>query len=402
MTDGKGWPTVRFGDVIDVRYGKALSRANRREGSFPVYGSNGVVGWHDEALTSGPTVIIGRKGSSGAVNVSAVPCWPIDTAYYVDDPGPFHWEFLEHLLVSLRLDELDRSTAIPSLGREQLYDIEVPLPSLKEQAFLAQQLVQLAGHRLRVSNHLAAARRTIELLRQAVLAAACSGRLTADWRSDGSGDADDLPADWQVLELKEFATRVTKGTTPTTYGHKFTDSGVSFVKVENLMDGRIDRDSIRSFIADETHRLQGRSILEPGDILFSIAGTIGRTAVVRQVDLPANTNQALAIIRGASHVVIPEYLVLALQGATQNAAAAASRGSSMNNISLADVKRFEVAVPLVGEQEEIVRRVRALTEGAEAVSRAITAAERGNERVGQAALARALGDASHWDGSSQW
>jgi len=174
-------------------------------------------------------------------------------------------------------------------------------------------------------SHLGAARKAVLRFRNVVFAAGCSGRLTADWRTDDAESIAELPNGWKRITLGEIALTVTKGTTPTSYGHSFTDSGIGFIKVENLRDGRIDRESIRSFIAEATHQAQARSILQEGDILFSIAGTIGRTAIVHRDDLPANTNQALAIIRGTSRVVIPEYLVIALQGALRAVAADAAR-----------------------------------------------------------------------------
>ena len=113
---------VRLGDAVDVKYGKALSAPNRRRGDVPVFGSNGIVGWHDTAITAAPVIVIGRKGSVGEVKLSDVPCWPIDTTYFIDDPGPFKMEFLDQLLRSLSLAQMDQSTAIPGLSRDRLYD----------------------------------------------------------------------------------------------------------------------------------------------------------------------------------------------------------------------------------------------------------------------------------------
>src|ERR1700740_1829915 len=107
----------------------------------------------------------------------------------------------------------------------------------------------------------------------------------------------ELPDGWAETEVGECATRITKGATPTTYGFHYQQSGIPFVRVENLANGRIERSSIRTFIDDRANEMLKRSQLEPGDILFSIAGTIGRSALVKSSDFPANTNQALAIIR---------------------------------------------------------------------------------------------------------
>ena len=71
------------GEFAPFTYGKGLPAGKRNlSGHFAVFGSNGIVGWHDTALTDGPTVVIGRKGTVGAVHYWPDPCWPIDTTYY--------------------------------------------------------------------------------------------------------------------------------------------------------------------------------------------------------------------------------------------------------------------------------------------------------------------------------
>jgi type I restriction enzyme S subunit len=77
------WPEVTLGDIISLQYGRSLPDKSRRPGYIPVYGSNGVVGWHDEALVPTGGIIVGRKGTAGSVTVSPDPFWPIDTTYFV-------------------------------------------------------------------------------------------------------------------------------------------------------------------------------------------------------------------------------------------------------------------------------------------------------------------------------
>ena len=79
----EGWQWVRIEEVCEFSYGSGLPTHLRQEGMIPVYGSNGIVGYHDQAITTGPTIIIGRKGSIGEVHFSLTPCWPIDTTYFI-------------------------------------------------------------------------------------------------------------------------------------------------------------------------------------------------------------------------------------------------------------------------------------------------------------------------------
>jgi len=108
---------------------------------------------------------------------------------------------------------------------------------------------------------------------------------------------DGVPKGWSRISLKKLSKRITKGTTPTTLKKEYTDKGVNFIKVESIDDdGNIIYDKI-SHIDQETNQLLKRSIIEENDILFTIAGTLGRVAKADKSILPANTNQAVAIIR---------------------------------------------------------------------------------------------------------
>ena len=103
--------------------------------------------------------------------------------------------------------------------------------------------------------------------------------------------------EWKNFFLGEQCEKITKGTTPTSVGGGFVDRGINFVKVESMTDnGFIDTDKL-SAVDSKTDELLSRSRLVKGDILFSIAGTIGRCCLVPEKILPANTNQAVAIIR---------------------------------------------------------------------------------------------------------
>jgi len=184
---------------------------------------------------------------------------------------------------------------------------------------------------------------------------------TTSTKKLNNGITNGTPEGWTRCPLKKIALRITKGATPTSYGFMYQGEGIRFVKVENLNNGRIDHKSIKHFISEEANLNQRRSVLLVGDILFSIAGTIGRTCLVREEDLPANTNQALAIIRGTSDILLPYFLQLQLQSQISSRQASnQARGGSMNNISLEDVGNIEIWVPPLTEQKRIVAKLEGL------------------------------------------
>jgi type I restriction enzyme, S subunit len=121
----EGWQRKQLGDVIELKYGKALKESDRIEGPFPVYGSSGIVGTHNEALVKGPAIIVGRKGNVGSVYWSEKDCYPIDTVYFIEsDQCSF---FLFHNLQHQNFISSD--AAVPGLNRKYAYSLPIILPS---------------------------------------------------------------------------------------------------------------------------------------------------------------------------------------------------------------------------------------------------------------------------------
>lgn len=165
---------------------------------------------------------------------------------------------------------------------------------------------------------------------------------------------------WQTKKLGEVCDRITKGGTPTTYGYSFTDSGVNFLKIENISNGKVDLKSIKNFISEEAHQFQKKSILEVNDLLFSIAGTIGEICLIKKEYLPANTNQALAILRGYDKLLNPQFLTFQLNSSISQYVKLKARGGAMNNISLEDLKNVELVIPPLETQNAIVSKIEEL------------------------------------------
>ena len=121
----EGWEVSKLGDCIEFLYGKALKKKVRIPGLFPVYGSSGIVGYHERALVEEPGIIVGRKGNVGSIFRSNMPFYPIDTVYFVR--SDLSQNFLFHALETMSF--LNNDTAVPGLNRNQAYGLEVLLPT---------------------------------------------------------------------------------------------------------------------------------------------------------------------------------------------------------------------------------------------------------------------------------
>ena len=156
------------------------------------------------------------------------------------------------------------------------------------------------------------------------------------------------------VQLSEIAELITKGTTPTTLGYEFQEEGVNFLKIECFDEKGGLVESKATHISNECHERLKRSQLKSGDILFSIAGVIGRVASVTEDMLPANTNQALAIIRISDEQVYLPYVKLILTSPIViGQFERKKQGVAQLNLSLKDINELSIPLPSKKKQIEI-------------------------------------------------
>ena len=189
----QGWRRTKIGSILEFQYGKGLKASERLdEGPVPVFGSNGIVGFTDEPLTDRPAIIVGRKGSAGALNLCDGPSWTTDVAYFVEAPSFLDLRFMLNALAALDLDKLGKGVK-PGLSRSEAYDQIIALPPLAEQRRIVAKVDELMA----LCDRLEAARQTREATRDKLTAASLA-RLNAPdpetFQADARFALDALPA----------------------------------------------------------------------------------------------------------------------------------------------------------------------------------------------------------------
>ncbi len=135
------WPIKKLGEVIEINYGKGLPKENRIDsGKYFAYGSNGPVYGTDKSLTKSETIVIGRKGTAGALYFISDPCWPIDTTFFAKPKSDVSLKFIYYLLRTKRLPRLAIVTGVPGINRTTLANINVQLPPLTTQKQIVERL----------------------------------------------------------------------------------------------------------------------------------------------------------------------------------------------------------------------------------------------------------------------
>lgn len=163
----------------------------------------------------------------------------------------------------------------------------------------------------------------------------------------------EIPQEWEVKEIACISNLITKGTTPMTYGYNFENTGVNFIKAENINNmGKIDISNLLK-ISKECHDKLNRSKIYENDLLLSIAGTLGKTSIANSEIIPANTNQAIAIIR-LNNSVFTKYINYQMNSNMfKKYINKISTTGAQPNLSLKQVSDFEIPIPPLPEQKKI-------------------------------------------------
>ena len=118
------WKEYRLGDLLNFRRGHDLPKSEMIAGDIPVAGSNGVIGFHNEATPISPCITIGRSGNVGTPNFYE-KCWAHNTVLYIDDFKENNPEFLFYLLKTIPLKSFGGGSAVPTLNRNHIHPIVV-------------------------------------------------------------------------------------------------------------------------------------------------------------------------------------------------------------------------------------------------------------------------------------
>ena len=180
------------------------------------------------------------------------------------------------------------------------------------------------------------------------------------FKGDDNSYYQDLPSNWIKIRLSTISEIITKGTTPRGGKVAYSQSGIGFLRAENIAGyDKLDLSNL-NYIDEESHNnYLKRSILKENDILITIAGTLGRTAIVTQQALPLNTNQAVAIIRLVNNRLINvKYLVYALNSPIiKSDLLAKSVDMAIPNLSLENIADCNISLPPLAEQKRIVDEI---------------------------------------------
>lgn len=319
-----------FRNLILLEYGKPLPDNLRSEnGLYPVYGANGVKDRSNEYLYDCPTLIIGRKGSAGEINLSEDKFWPLDVTYFVKfDVKILDLHYLYYLLRKQNLPLLAKGVK-PGLNREDVYNISVAIPSLDQQKRIAerldkvQELIALQKEQLKKLDDLIKSR-FIDLF----------------------GDPITNSKKFKIDTLNNICD-VRDGTHASP---EYVLKGYPLITSKNIINGEISLEEVNFITKLDFDNINKRSKVDVGDILLPMIGTIGNPALVEQEPNYAIKNMALIKFWPQSRCSNLYILYLLRSSFLDNIIKNQQRGGTQKFLALKTIRGLQIPIPPISSQ----------------------------------------------------
>lgn len=337
----ENWTHTVFDDFATLKRGKDLTRDQFREGSVPVAGSNGVIGFHDTANVKGPGITVGRSGSVGRVTFFIQDFWAHNTALFVTDLHGNDARFAAYFLDFLKLGRFGSGASVPTLDRNSFRLMPVIVPPVAEQSNIA-NVLSLVQRTIEQQERLIA--QTTELKKALLHKLFTQGLRGEPQKQTEIGP---VPQSWGIVRLEQVA-EIERGK----FSHRprndarFYGGQTPFVQTGDVSscDGRI-----REF--SQTLNEEGlliSKLFPAGTILITIAANIGFSGILEFDSACPDSLIGLTANQRIDVEFLQHYLT------TQRIAMdrLAPRGTQ-KNINIQFLKPWPVRLPSKGEQREI-------------------------------------------------
>jgi len=432
----EGWELSTLGECVEILDSRRIpvnsdERATR-QGQVPYYGATGQVGWIDDYLFDEELLLLGEDGapfldkSQPISYIVGGRSWVNNHAHVVRAvEGLTTNRFLKFWLDAFDFSDYVTGSTRLKLTQTAMRCIPVSLPPASEQHRVVQRIEDLLRHVTVARDHLSRVPAILTRFRQAVLAAACSGRLTEDWRAhrasrtssaeflrailamrpervkeqgvgairkpadpDGS-QLSDIPEEWAIASIDQVSCMVTSGSRG--WAKYYAESGPLFIRAQDINTDRLQRDGI-AHVEPPDNAEGRRTRVRLGDLLVTITGAnVTKAALLDREIGESYVSQHVALVRPVDPS-IGQFLYLWVVSPRHGRAKLLddAYGAGKPGLNLDNIKETTLALPSLEEQQEIVRRVDALFKLADTIEMRVATAARRADKLTESILAKAF------------
>ncbi|MCW4051400.1 MAG: restriction endonuclease subunit S [Candidatus Bathyarchaeota archaeon] len=338
------WRQGRLGDeaLTEINYGKANPK---KEGNIPVIGSSGVYDSTDESLVDAPSILIGRKGNAGSIQLIKEPCWPSDTTFYLKlKSKKLDYNFLSEYLTYRKLSSEKTQTTLPSLSIGDLRYLRIPIPPLVEQRGIV-EVLGTVDECIRLTD--AVIERAEELKRGLMQRLFTRGIGHTEYKETPLGDR---PKNWVILPIGNICKIIDyRGRTP-----PYSDSGIPHIRSNNIRDGNVIFEDLKYVSEDTYKKYMTRGLPEKGDILFTTEGPLGEVAEIN-FNIIISLAQRLVCLRSKKGLLLNKFIMYALQDYNvKKECFMRATGTTLKGIASKNFKKVPIFIPPKKEQDKII------------------------------------------------
>jgi type I restriction enzyme S subunit len=331
------WEVVQIGDVLSLEYGSGLPDRERTHGPYPVVGSNGIIGYHSKAIVKGPGIVVGRKGSIGAVSWIDSDFWPIDTTFYVKiETSNIFLKWLFYELVYLNLGRLRLADVVPGLKRELVHSLKMPLPPFSEQQKIAEILSTADEAIQKTDGVIAKSERLKKGLMQELLTKGIGHKEFKDT------EIGRIPKDWEVVRLgDEKFFKIIMGQSPPSSTYNEKGEGLPFLQ------GKMEFGAV--YPSPVLYCSQPMKIAEIDDILISVRAPVGDVNIAPYRLCIGRGLAAIRFNSGKANHWFYFYYLQKIKNFLENL----GKGSTFKAITKEELVNLKVPYPSFFEQQKI-------------------------------------------------
>ncbi len=442
-----GWVAVKLGEISEIKYGKGLPTKQFKESGYPVFGANGVIGYHDKYSYEDEQLLISCRGAnSGTINFSPKKCFITNNSLILD----FHVEPVQlrktlfYFLQSANKSRLVTGTAQPQVTINNAVELNLALPPLNEQHRIVAKIEELFSELDKGIENLKTARAQLKVYRQALLKHAFEGKLTAQWREQSRDKLETAAALLARIknereqryqqQLQQWQTtggskpKAPKSLPPLTADELAElpelPEGWGWVKVDAYCDA--ERNSIKAgpfgsslkkefyvkkgykvygqeqvisgdwqygdYFIDEAKYLDLESCkVKPFDILISLVGTVGKVLVLPENITPGVINPRLVKISPNLNFVVPEFFKYYFESAfLKGLYKLKTHGATMDVLNLGIIQELPFPICSFEEQQVLIQEIESRLSEVDQLELTITTSLQQSEALRQSILKKAF------------
>jgi len=417
----EGWTLPILGELVLITSGKSIKSSDYSKNPdkrYPVAGAGGPIGWADNFNFSPPVITLGRVGSAGTLNVYFTNIWVTDNTLVIKPNETILLPFLANYLRTIDWTALSTGSTQPLITQTIVKNILIPLPPVFEQQRIVSRVEALFTHVNAASDRLSRVPLIMKKFRQALLAAACSGKLTDGWRVDKYPpfnfnqineehkqiakrkfkepnqleieNLPDLPDNWLWINFSLLINKIKRG--PSLKCNQ-EGNGVRYITSGNLDNGKLRLDLDQKFLNgfDGIEKCQ----LIPGDLILNCVNSldrIGKSAIFDEshgMAIVGFNNYGLELNQ---NFILPKYANFFCQSEFFKRQLFFLVKHAVNQVSFAtdELDPIAVSLPPLAEQQEIIRQVETLIAHADQIELQVKNATKRAEVLTKAILMKAF------------